>query len=1120
MHRNAITGVNFFFPAHETTFIVGKSGSGKSTIGNLLMKYYQIYRGEILIDGHSICTLDMNWVRQNITLVQQQSVLFNDTVLQNIAFGRRGPSTMKEIQQAVDIADLQQTLNDLPNGLETVVGLNGKSLSGGQQQRVAIARARLRNSPIVILDEATSALDQKSRLKVMQNIREWRKGKTTIIITHDIPQILDEDYLYVLENGVVIEEGYRKVLEEKKHGAFASFLPVATTSTPVSPRRNSEPLSASTPSPLTGLPDADEFYPPHRYMSRIFGAYDSNTTQHSLNFGMQDGALSLGIGASRDNAMHAVEIWNTPEMGSDPIFEEFERSQRKDSPTRYLSLNTDPHSSFQPLPPARLNTNFDFSRDYGKRPLIPPKSPMRGSRSSLQPLRPAHSQAGSIPPITKPRPATISKEREITAAFSLSIDTSVKISRSSSPKELHKSETGFQELELEESKPLDPEPVSSSIHRRKAASMVQIFKTIWPMLTPKDRTILVFGFFAAFIVAVATPVFAYILAQLLAVYYAPSNRAAIAEKWAIILIGVAVVDGIATFCAHLSLEYAAEQWVNGLRVEALKRILAQPRSWFDKGRNSPDRISECLDRNAEEMRNLIGRFAGPIFITIWMLGISVVWALLIDYKLTLIAVACFPVVYLNTRIFDWITSRWETKCNEAADLASSIFNETFSNIRVVRALTLESHFKLKHDKAATAAYKTGIWRGLYSGLMFGMIDSLSYFIVATIFYYASVTDTAYEVTLLSVLKVINLLLFGIANAITLLNLVPQINSSRTTATQMLYLAQLPRRSSHETAGTKRIPSPFPVVFNNLSFAYPVRPKNKILKNINFTIEPGTCTALVGPSGSGKSTIASLLLSLYPPLESPHNHIPNCLAPLTFSGVPVVSLNSASLRNYISIVAQQPLLFPSTIYENITYGLPEGSPYLTLSAVKKAAEDAGIHDFIMSLQHGYSTPIGEGGMGISGGQAQRIAIARALIRKPKILILDEATSALDNVSADAIKNAIARIIERGRLIGTQGKGKGNKNEDAPAVLIITHDIEMMKVAERIIVLEKGEIKEIGGFSELKRSGMAFRRLIGEIDVERVGDEEVDEVFLKSPVRARTKDTWVFEGERSGLRKGSI
>ncbi len=215
-----------FFPAGEITFVVGGSGSGKSTLGNLIMRHYSSRNGNISIDGHAIQTLDLRWLRSNVTLVQQESVLFDETLFQNIAFGRKDLArvTKAEVKGACQVALLQPTVNDLADGVDTLVGSGGKALSGGQRQRVALARARLRDTPILILDESTSALDYISRSLVMDAIREWRRGKTTIIVTHDLSQIYEDDFVYVLDQGRLSQEGYKGALEKDSAGVLASLL--------------------------------------------------------------------------------------------------------------------------------------------------------------------------------------------------------------------------------------------------------------------------------------------------------------------------------------------------------------------------------------------------------------------------------------------------------------------------------------------------------------------------------------------------------------------------------------------------------------------------------------------------------------------------------------------------------------------------------------------------------------------------------------------------------------------------------------------------------------------------------------------------------------------------------
>jgi ATP-binding cassette subfamily B (MDR/TAP) protein 1 len=214
----------FFFPAGETTFVIGKSGSGKSTLGQLLMRFYLPTSGDILIDGKPLNEINVNWTRNNITLLEQNSVLFNDSVLRNIAFGSKNHQeiTGYDAEAAINMAMLQSTIDSLPQELDTCVGPGGSFLSGGQRQRVAIARARLRDTPILILDEPTSALDRTNRLAIMKGIREWRRGKTTIIITHDMSQILEDDFVYVLEQGSIAHSGYRQEIK-KQPGAEKYF---------------------------------------------------------------------------------------------------------------------------------------------------------------------------------------------------------------------------------------------------------------------------------------------------------------------------------------------------------------------------------------------------------------------------------------------------------------------------------------------------------------------------------------------------------------------------------------------------------------------------------------------------------------------------------------------------------------------------------------------------------------------------------------------------------------------------------------------------------------------------------------------------------------------------------
>lgn len=211
------------FPPGETTFLIGQSGSGKSTIGQILMRFYDKTRGSISFDGQPLETLDTGWLRSNVMLVEQSSVLFSGTIGENIALGKPDQHVRNhEIRAAIRFALLEQAVDDLPEGLETHINAEHSSLSGGQKQRVALARARLRDCPVLILDEATSALDQTSRSLVMKAIRKWREGKTNIIITHDLAQIQSSDTVHVLKGGRIVRSGLGHSITKNTHMTLTS----------------------------------------------------------------------------------------------------------------------------------------------------------------------------------------------------------------------------------------------------------------------------------------------------------------------------------------------------------------------------------------------------------------------------------------------------------------------------------------------------------------------------------------------------------------------------------------------------------------------------------------------------------------------------------------------------------------------------------------------------------------------------------------------------------------------------------------------------------------------------------------------------------------------------------
>ena len=203
----------------EQIAIVGKTGSGKSTIGRLLFRFYDPFKGRILIDGQLIKNVTLKSLHQNIGVVPQDTVLFNDTILYNINYGNQHAS-LKQIQSAAKSACIDDFINSLPDGYDTIVGERGLKLSGGEKQRIGIARTILKKSPIIILDEATSSLDYTTEKKILSNLKKENQDSSIIIISHRLSAITDVDRILVLNSGKIIEEGTHSELIDTKGKYF------------------------------------------------------------------------------------------------------------------------------------------------------------------------------------------------------------------------------------------------------------------------------------------------------------------------------------------------------------------------------------------------------------------------------------------------------------------------------------------------------------------------------------------------------------------------------------------------------------------------------------------------------------------------------------------------------------------------------------------------------------------------------------------------------------------------------------------------------------------------------------------------------------------------------------
>ncbi|KAK7547692.1 P-loop containing nucleoside triphosphate hydrolase protein [Phyllosticta citricarpa] len=1040
----ALKNASLFFAAGETTFVIGKSGSGKSTVGQILSRFYPTKSGTITLDGHKFEDLDVRWLRRNLTLVEQTSVLFEGSIFRNISYGKEDfeTVTMDQVKEVTQFALLTDAINDMADGYDTFVGAGGTSMSGGQRQRVAIARARLRDTPILILDESTSALDYINRTIILESIRKWRKGKTTIIITHDIGQIQAEDYVFILENGKVVQDGYRKSMEKDLNSPFQKFLASskedgekdAESSDSESDESDSEISSVYSESAkvrdrLADYLEEDTAQPP-KFVPSIFveQRVDPNNRQSMVLPPMQAG------------------YWRSPQAFASSPMPVMESA-----------------SPSTPTPASRRNSGY-FAVDEKR------QSRARAS-IYVQDFEGLVSEPDRRRTTRKSCRQSMAARRRSVRQSRLNRKSQMILEKPPTPKR-----TGWRRI-------LDfvPGLLIFKKHDRRdgqdVMSIKQILKTVWPRLSWSQRFILILGFFWCIIHAVCTPVFSFVFTKLLATFYNPTDRTRKATLYSLAILAVAITDGLAQYFSHFLLEYVGMMWIHNVRENAMKQILGQPREFFDREENAVEVLAQSLDYHAEEMRNMLGRFAGQVTVGVVMMCTAIIWSIVSAWKLALVGLSVAPIFYGVMNGFSAVSSKAEGALNDADEKATEIVGETFTNIKTVRSFTLEQTLLKKHLEATQNIFKVGFRRAIYCGVFFGLTDSIIHFVTALLFYYGGVVIASNEFTVTKVLNVFTELTMSMTNVSMIISMIPQIGSSRDTATRLLRLAKLDASKSHEAQGSTRIPLIGDIGMHNLTFSYPTRPSTTVLHDVNMTIRAGSCVAIVGASGSGKSTIAALLQNLYP---VPYTND----ASITLSGRDLRHLHTPTLRSLVTVVSQSPTIFPASVFDNITYGLHDSDPQRALPRVREAANAAGIDEFIISLPAGYDTPIGEGGVGLSGGQAQRIAIARALARKPNVMILDEATSALDVENAGIVRETIKRLVKGTREPQALDRGSsGSMVGKGMTVIMITHAREMMEISEKVFMLDKGRLVEEGSFGELaKRKGPFSRLLRGELEGE--------------------------------------
>ncbi|RHZ83267.1 hypothetical protein Glove_99g187 [Diversispora epigaea] len=508
-----------------------------------------------------------------------------------------------------------------------------------------------------------------------------------------------------------------------------------------------------------------------------------------------------------------------------------------------------------------------------------------------------------------------------------------------------------------------------------------------------------------------------------------------ANFWALMFLVVAVVAFTTNFMQTFFFGFAGERLTMRLRTLTLTALLKQEMGFFDEEKNATGILTSKLASDASKVEGLTGASMGSILNSVTNVVAGLAIGFFYSWKLTLVVLVVMPLFVVASALQLQAMAGFGEKTREAYEASGEIVQQSVSNIRTIASLTLENTFLKRYQVAITSPHKIAIKGIMVSSAGFGFAQGALFFVYGLAFWYGGQLVARQENTLNQMLKAFFAILFSAMALGQISTFAPDTAKAKVSAISIVEI--LERKSLIDSTQNEGKDRPTPVTgqakFQDVYFNYPARRNVKILRGLNLEIASGKTVALVGQSGSGKSTVISLLLRFYDAKSGNIN----------LENVGVKNWNLEYLRNNMSFVEQEPTLFDVSIKENIAYGKSE----CTQEEIETAAKNANIHNFIVGLPKGYDTPVGQKGTQLSGGQKQRIAIARSLIRNPKLLLLDEATSALDSESEKLVQEAI---------------DKASKNS---TTVIIAHRLSTIQNADLILVVNKGKIAEQGSHFEL-------------------------------------------------------
>ncbi|XP_027334787.1 ABC transporter B family member 15-like isoform X1 [Abrus precatorius] len=566
------------------------------------------------------------------------------------------------------------------------------------------------------------------------------------------------------------------------------------------------------------------------------------------------------------------------------------------------------------------------------------------------------------------------------------------------------------------------------------------FRRLLALSVPEWKHV-VLGCLNAMMFGAVQPAYAFTMGSVILSYFHPDHEEIKRKSrmYSFCFLGLFVLSLLANIGQHYCFGYMGEYLTKRVREKVLSKILTFEVGWFDLDENSSGAICSRLAKDANVVRSLVGDRMALLVQTFSAVVTAYTMGIVFSWRLSIVMIAVQPIIITCLYTRRVLLKSMSNKAVKAQQQSSKLAAEAVSNLRTVTAFSSQDRILKLLDKAQEGPSRESIRQSWFAGVGLGCSQCVASCIWALNFWYGGKLISYGYITIKTYFESFMVLVSTgriIADAGSMTS--DLAKGADVVGSIFSILDRRTKIEPDDPNGYKPEKLIGRIELHGVYFAYPTRPNVVIFQDFSIKIEEGKSTALVGQSGSGKSTIIGLIERFYDPVKGM----------VTIDGVDIKSYNLKSLRKQIALVSQEPALFGGTIRENIAYGTWDK---VDEAEIIEAARAANAHDFISSLKDGYETWCGEKGVQLSGGQKQRIAIARAILKNPKVLLLDEATSALDSQSEKVVQDTLMRV-----MIGRTS-------------VVVAHRLSTIHNCDVIAVLEKGRVVEIGTHSSLLAKG---------------------------------------------------